>query len=38
MNYRDFIAAHSESEQASLVAVMWIGREGFEPGDMDEAI
>ena len=35
---RDFIANLNEDEQASLVAVMWIGRESFEPEELDEAI
>ena len=34
----DFIANLNEDEQASLVAVMWIGRESFEPEELDEAI
>ncbi|MBU3029151.1 DUF3775 domain-containing protein [Paracoccus marinaquae] len=34
----DFIEGLNEDEQASLVAVMWIGRESFEPEDLDEAI
>lgn len=34
----DFIAGLNEDEQASLVAVMWIGRESFEPEELDEAI
>ena len=34
----DFIATLNEDEQASLVAVMWIGRESFEPEELDEAI
>lgn len=33
-----FIANLNEDEQASLVAVMWIGRESFEPEELDEAI
>lgn len=35
---RDFIEGLNEDEQASLVAVMWIGRESFEPEELDEAI
>ena len=35
---RDFIANLNEDEQASLVAVMWIGRESFEPEELEEAI
>lgn len=34
----DFIAALNEDEQASLVAVMWIGRESFEPEELAEAL
>lgn len=34
----DFIANLNEDEQASLVAVMWIGRESFEPEELEEAI
>ena len=34
----EFIANLNEDEQASLVAVMWIGRESFEPEELDEAI
>lgn len=28
----------NEDEQASLVAVMWIGRESFDAADLDEAM
>ncbi|MFC3628644.1 DUF3775 domain-containing protein [Paracoccus angustae] len=35
---RGFIANLNEDEQASLVAVMWIGRESFEPEELGEAI
>lgn len=35
---QDFIATLNEDEQASLVAVMWIGRESFEPEELEEAI
>ncbi len=35
---RAFIAALNEDEQAGLTAVMWIGRETFEPEELDEAI
>ncbi|WP_272002691.1 DUF3775 domain-containing protein [Roseovarius sp. ZX-A-9] len=35
---RAFIDRLSEDEQASLVAVMWIGRESFEADDLAEAI
>jgi succinyl-CoA synthetase alpha subunit len=34
----DFIENLNEDEQASLVAVMWIGRESFEPEELAEAI
>ncbi|SNT75999.1 DUF3775 domain-containing protein [Paracoccus seriniphilus] len=34
----DFIAGLNEDEQASLVAVMWIGRESFDAADLDEAM
>ncbi|MFV0303212.1 MAG: DUF3775 domain-containing protein [Paracoccus sp. (in: a-proteobacteria)] len=34
----DFIESLNEDEQASLVAVMWIGRESFDAEDLDEAI
>ena len=34
----DFIAGLNEDEQASLVAVMWIGRDSFEPEELEEAI
>lgn len=34
----DFIEGLNDDEKASLVAVMWIGRESFEPGELDEAI
>ena len=35
---QEFIGNLNEDEQNSLVAVMWIGRESFEPGELDEAI
>ncbi|MHA6263057.1 DUF3775 domain-containing protein [Arenibacterium sp. CAU 1754] len=35
---RAFIDRMSEDEQAELVAIMWIGRESFEPEDLAEAI
>lgn len=35
---QDFIASLNEDEQASLVAVMWIGRDSFEAEELDEAI
>lgn len=34
----DFIEGLNEDEQASLVAVMWIGRETFDAGELVEAI
>lgn len=34
----EFIAGLNEDEQASLVAVMWIGRDTFGPEDLAEAI
>ena len=34
----DFIEGLNEDEQASLVAVMWIGRDSFEPSELEEAI
>ncbi|MTE00122.1 DUF3775 domain-containing protein [Paracoccus sp. YIM 132242] len=34
----DFIANLNEDEQASLVAVMWIGRDSFDPEELEEAI
>jgi hypothetical protein len=34
----DFIANLNVDEQASLVAVMWIGRDSFEPEELAEAI
>ena len=34
----EFIASLNEDEQASLVAVMWIGRDTFGPEELDEAI
>ena len=34
----EFIAALNEDEQASLVAVMWIGRDTFGAEDLTEAI
>lgn len=34
----DFIASLNEDEQASLVAVMWIGRDSFDASEIDEAI
>lgn len=34
---RAFIDRLTEEEQASLVAVMWIGRESFAPDELEEA-
>ncbi|MEQ9258434.1 MAG: DUF3775 domain-containing protein [Roseovarius sp.] len=34
---RGFIERLTEEEQASLVAVMWIGRGSFDPDELDEA-
>ena len=34
---RAFIDRMTEEEQASLVAVMWIGRESFAPDELEEA-
>jgi hypothetical protein len=34
----EFIAALNEDEQASLVAVAWVGRGSFAPEELDEAI
>ncbi|MDO5612636.1 MAG: DUF3775 domain-containing protein [Paracoccus sp. (in: a-proteobacteria)] len=34
----DFIESLNDDEQAALVAVMWIGRESFEPEELAEAI
>lgn len=35
---REFIATLNEDEQASLVALMWIGRETFSAEELEEAI
>ncbi len=35
---RDFIAGLNDDEKASLVAVMWIGRESFAAEELAEAI
>lgn len=35
---QDFIEGLNEDEQASLVAVLWIGRESFEPEELSDAI
>ncbi len=34
----EFVAGLNDDEQASLVAVMWIGRGSYEPEELDEAI
>ena len=34
----DFIEGLNEDEQASLVAVMWIGRDSFDAAELSEAI
>lgn len=34
----EFIAGLNEDEQAALVALVWIGRETFEPEEWDEAV
>ncbi|KFE34047.1 DUF3775 domain-containing protein [Thioclava atlantica] len=35
---RAFIAALNEDEKAALTAVMWIGRDTFDPSELEEAI
>lgn len=35
---REFVEDMNEDEQASLVAVAWIGRGTFDPEDLEEAI
>lgn len=35
---REFIRGLNEDEQASLVAVMWIGRDSFDASELEEAI
>lgn len=35
---RDFIAGLNEDEQASLVALMWIGRETYDADELAEAL
>ena len=34
----EFIAGLNEDEQASLVAVLWIGRDSFDADELEEAI
>lgn len=36
--FREFVDGLNEDEQASLVAVMWIGRETYGPDELTEAI
>jgi hypothetical protein len=36
--FTEFVDGLNEDEQASLVAVMWIGRDTFSPEDLEEAI
>jgi hypothetical protein len=36
--FTEFVDGLNEDEQASLVAVMWIGRDTFTADDVDEAI
>ncbi len=35
---REFLEGLNEDEQASLVALAWIGRGTYAPGELDEAI
>jgi hypothetical protein len=35
---RDYISGMNEDEQASLVALMWIGRDSFDASDLAAAI
>lgn len=35
---RQFVDRLNEDEQASLVAVMWVGRDSFTAGELQEAI
>ncbi len=34
----DYISGLNEDEQASLVAIMWVGRDSFDAEDWDEAL
>ena len=34
----NYISGLNDEEAANLVAIMWIGRESFEPEDWDEAL
>jgi len=38
VEFRAFVEGLNEDEQASLVAVMWIGRDTYTADDLDEAI
>lgn len=33
----DYISGLNEDEQASLVALMWVGRDSFSPEELDDA-
>lgn len=35
---RDYISGLNEEEATNLVAIMWVGRESFEPEDWAEAL
>jgi hypothetical protein len=35
---KDFLESLNEDEQASLVALAWIGRGTYAPGELDEAV
>lgn len=35
---KDYISGLNEDEQISLVAAVWIGRESFEPSEIEEAL
>lgn len=37
-NLHDYISGMNEDEQANLVALMWVGRESFEPEEWQEAV
>lgn len=34
---RDYVSGLNQDEQANLVALMWVGRESFEPDEFEEA-
>ena len=36
-NLTDYIAGLNYDEKSSLVALMWVGRESYEPGDIAKA-